>query len=264
MIINDVDDDIINKSIDTADEKSSPDSFGMDDPPMDGPSTSFDGMVELTLIDTAGIRRRGDHKSDIERATLMRCIRAMRRADVTILVANAMDGITQQDKSIAEQILQTKSGVLLAVNQWDRMREKRPVYKSYARKHLQFMKYVPIVFCSAKTGMAIDSLIDEAIRTYQQRRHRFKTRELIALAKRAALLHPPPRKGRRQCKIKHVTQAKASVPTFVFHVTHPHLIHFTYTRYMENVIRQYFPYTGTPINILWKKSAGRRARNRRR
>jgi GTP-binding protein len=212
----------------------------------------FDGQSVL-LIDTAGIRRRGRLGVGVERYSVLRALRALDRADITLLVLDATELVTAQDMHIAGYIQQAAKGIVLVVNKWDLVVDKSPVeFTKYIRGQLKFMSYAPVLCVSAKFGQGVDKIMPEACQVYQQRLKRLSTAAVNDVIQQAAAAHNLPRIGGKRLKILYATQAEVNPPTFVFFVNDTKLIHFSYRRYLENKLRQSFGFTGTPLRLIFK------------
>jgi GTP-binding protein len=212
----------------------------------------FDGQSVL-LIDTAGIRRRGRLGVGVERYSVLRALRALDRADITLLVLDATELVTAQDMHIAGYIQQAAKGIVLVVNKWDLVVDKSPIeFTKYIRGQLKFMSYAPVLCVSAKFGQGVDKIMPEACQVYQQRLKRLSTAAVNDVIQQAAAAHNLPRIGGKRLKILYATQAEVNPPTFVFFVNDTKLIHFSYRRYLENKLRQSFGFTGTPLRLIFK------------
>lgn len=211
--------------------------------------------IPLTLIDTAGIRRRGRVEQGIERFSVIRSMRAIDRADVVVLVIDATEGFTAQDLHIAGYIEEQKKGLVVVVNKWDLIEKDATTMEEYrerAREALDFMPYAPIVFTSAKLGQRVQQVLEAALLVQEQREKRVPTAALNRMLQDAVAAHPPPSKPGKWVKFYYITQADVSPPTFVIFVNDPQNIHFTYKRYLENQIREHFGFVGTPIRISFR------------
>jgi len=212
----------------------------------------FDGQSVL-LIDTAGIRRRGRWGVGVERYSLIRALRAIGEADIVLLVLDATELLTAQDKHIAGYIQQAAKGVVLVVNKWDLVVSKSEAEcNRYIRSQLRFMSYAPLVYISARFGQGMDKVMPQACQVYQERLKRLPTAVVNSVVQQAAAAHNLPRRGGKQLKILYATQAEVNPPTFVFFVNDAKLIHFSYQRYLENKLRQSFGFTGTPFRLVFK------------
>ena len=218
----------------------------------------------ITLIDTAGIRRRGRVERGIEKYSVIRSMRSIDRADVALLLIDAVDGVTDQDAHIAGYVLDRMKGVVVVVNKWDAVEKETNTmieFTKQIRADLKLLDYVPVVFISAKTHQRISTLLPTAMEVAAARKHRMGTSELNNLIRAAYDKVPPPNKGGRPLRIYYATQAETAPPTFVLFVNDPDLVHFSYERYLENRIREHNPFTGTPIRIIFRKRGGDEEKN---
>ncbi len=214
----------------------------------------WEGM-QVRLIDTAGIRRRGRIEPGIEKYSVLRALKAIERADVTMLVIDAVDGITAQDAHIAGMILEQTKSTAVLVNKWDAVEKDEHTINEYTdqiREGLNFMPYVPLLFISALTGQRVHQVIPTAARIQEERLTRVSTGDLNRIVKGAVERHAPPSKGGRRLKIFMAQQVRSDPPVFLFHINDTRLLHFTYERYLENQIRAEFPFTGTPIRLSFR------------
>ncbi len=210
---------------------------------------------EVTLIDTAGIRRRGAVEPGVEKYSVLRALRAINRADVVILVIDATEGVTAQDAHVAGYILEEEKSVVVAVNKWDLAGKEpgaEPAFREMARETLKFLPYVPILFVSALRRRGIPEIMDTALRVREARYQRISTGELNDLIRDAVAAHAPPSKWGKRLRIYYGTQAETNPPVFVFFVNDTRLVHFSYERYLENCIRERFPFEGTPIRLQFR------------
>ena len=211
--------------------------------------------VPLTLIDTAGIRRRGKIDPGVERYSVVRAHKAIERADVALLVIDAEAGITAQDLHIAGYILDAWKSVVVLVNKWDAIQKDTYTMNYYTEKildELNFMPYVPLLFISALSGQRVDQVLPLALEVQEARLQRVSTSALNRVLRDALDSHPAPSKAGKQLKIYYATQVRSDPPTFLVYVNDPKLMHFTYRRFLENRIRKAFPFPGTPIRIVLK------------
>jgi GTP-binding protein len=240
----------------------------------------------LLLIDTAGIRRRGRIAQGVEKFSTMRAQRAIDRCDVAVLMIDGIEGITAQDAHIAGYVHEAAKGIVLVVNKWDLVRERRrqmeearnveiapslvpgelprapsqreieeldaKEYTRQLRAALKFLPYAPIVFAAAKTGYHVGPILNHALRIYNTRQIRVPTAKLNEVVKDAVQRHHPTYVLGRVLRIYYVTQAEVSPPTFVFFVNDPELLHFTYERYLENRLREVFGFEGTAIRLQFR------------
>lgn len=209
----------------------------------------------LTLIDTAGIRRRGRVEQGIERISVMRSMRAIERADVVVLVINTDEGFTQQDLHIAGYVEEQKKGLVVALNKWDLIEKDHTTmdaYRATAARELDFMSYAPVVFISAKLQQRVNQVLDSALEVLEQRQKRISTAALNKMLREAVDRHQPPSRPGKWIKFYYVTQADTEPPTFIFFTNDPKQIHFTYRRYLENELRKQFGFEGTPIRMSFR------------
>lgn len=215
--------------------------------------------TDFVLIDTAGVRRKGKINLPIERYSVVRALRSIDRSDVTVLVLDAVEGVTEQDKKIAGYIHESGKGCIIIVNKWDLITKdsKTPLrYTEDIRRELAFLQYAPILYASALTHQRIDRLADLVKYVSEQRHMRVATGVLNELIADAQLTNPPPAKGGRPLRIYYLTQASVAPPTFVLFVNTPELLHFSYKRFIENRLRETFGFEGTPIRIVTRGKKG--------
>lgn len=211
--------------------------------------------LQVTLIDTAGIRKRGKIEQGVEQYSVLRSFKAIERADVALLMIDATTGITSQDAHIAGFILEEWKSCVVIVNKWDAVEKDAFTMEEYTRKiraDLNFMDYVPLLFISAKTGQRVDQVLPMALRVQEERLARLTTSKINAVIHNAQDAHPHPSHAGRQLKMYYGTQVRSDPPTFMIYVNHPELMHFTYLRYLENQIREEYGFLGTPIKIVTK------------
>jgi GTP-binding protein len=209
----------------------------------------------ITLIDTAGIRRRGRVEHGIERISVMRSMRAIERADVVVLVIDAIEDFTAQDLHIAGYVEEQKKGLVVAVNKWDLVEKDSftmDAYRKRAAVQLDFMPYAPLVFISAKQGLRVGQVIETALSVIKEREKRVSTAALNKVLKDAVSKHQPPSRPGKWLKFFYATQADTSPPTFIFFCNDPKQIHFSYRRYIENELREAFGFNGTPLRISFR------------
>jgi GTPase len=209
--------------------------------------------VPVTLIDTAGIRRRGHIEPGVEQYSVLRSLQAIERSDVVLLVLDATSGITAQDAHIAGFILDAWKSAVVLVNKWDIVEKDSYTMASFTqtvRQELNFMDYVPILFISAKTGQRVDQVLPLALRVQEERLTRLPTSKINRILQHAQDRHAAPSHGGAQLKIYYGTQVRNDPPTFLLHVNEPKLAHFTYIRYLDNRIREEHAFVGTPIRIV--------------
>lgn len=211
---------------------------------------------EYVFIDTAGLRRKNKIKEEIERYSIIRAVTAVERADVVILVIDAIEGVTEQDAKIAGIAHDRGKGIIIAVNKWDAIEKNNNTVKEYTqdiRDVLSFMPYAEILFISAKSGQRLNKIfemIDVVIENNSMRVATGVLNEIVAEA--VAMQQPPTDKGKR-LKIYYVTQVSVKPPTFVVFVNDKNLMHFSYTRYLENRIRDTFGFRGTALKFITRE-----------
>jgi GTP-binding protein len=213
------------------------------------------GDERVTLIDTAGIRRRGQIAPGIEKYSVLRALKAINRADVCLLVTDAQDTVTSQDQHIGGYILNEDKSVVIVVNKWDAIEKDTYTMLEYTqtvRSRLGFLDYVPVLFISAKTGQRVQQVLDTALQVRSERLHRISTGDLNHILQDAITHHPPKNKAGRQLKFYYATQAATDPPTFIFFVNDRKLLHFTYERYLENRIREFHAFLGTPLRLVFR------------
>jgi GTP-binding protein len=211
----------------------------------------------VTLIDTAGIRRRGKIDPGVEKWSVLRALKAIRRADVCLLLIDAVDGTTAQDAHVASFVLDEMKSVIVLVNKWDAIEKDTytiNLYTEEVREALKFLSYVPVEFISAKTGMRTDRVIPLALEIQEQRFVRIPTADLNKIIREATFRQSPPSKSGKRLKIKYASQVDVDPPKLVFHVNDHRLVHFSYQRYLENQIRASYPFAGTPLLMEFKST----------
>lgn len=209
----------------------------------------------FTLIDTAGIRRRGKIDPGVEKYSVLRALRVLRRADVALLLIDAVEGLTAQDTHIAGMITEENVSVIVLVNKWDAIAKDTYTINEYTdtlRQGLNFLPYVPFLFVSALTGQRINRILPQVVAVSEGRALRIPTGELNKLMREAVSRHAPPGKAGLRVKFFYATQVSVAPPTFVFFVNKPEWVHFSYQRYLENQIRAAYPFPGTPIKLIFR------------
>ncbi len=205
------------------------------------------------LIDTAGIRKHNKINERIEKFSVARTLLAIERADVCVLMIDALEGVTEQDTKIAGEAHEAGKGVIIAVNKWDEYEKENGTLERYTKEvyeKLPYLSYAPILFISAKTGQRVDKLFELINTVASQNALRVSTSVLNQVLNEAiAVVQPPTDKGRR-LKLYYMTQASTKPPTFVVFVNDKKLFHFSYERYLVNQIRKEFGLTGTPVRII--------------
>jgi GTP-binding protein len=213
------------------------------------------GGLNITLIDTAGIRRRGKIDHGVEQYSVLRAFKSIERSDVALLMIDAVTGITAQDAHIAGFILDEWKSCVVLVNKWDAIEKNNETMEEYTskiRRDLNFMDYVPILFISAKTGQRMEQVLPMALQVQEERLARLTTSTLNEIIHKAQDAHPHPTHAGRALKMFYATQVRSDPPTFMIYVNEPKLMHFSYLRYIENQIRKEYSFLGTPIRIVTK------------
>lgn len=212
----------------------------------------YDGR-KYTIIDTAGMRKKGKIYESTEKYSVLRALKAIDRSDVVLVVLNAEEGILEQDKKIAGYAHEAGRGVIIVVNKWDAIEKDEKTMKEFETKirdHFLFLDYAPIVFLSAKTKKRIHTLMPMIDLVSDNHSMRVQTNVLNDVIMDAIAMNPTPTDNGRRLKIFYATQVSVKPPTFVLFVNDPELLHFSYERFIENQIRNAFGFVGTPIRIF--------------
>lgn len=208
---------------------------------------------EYVFIDTAGLRRKKNVKEELEHFMVVRTVAAIERSDVVILVVDAVEGITEQEAKIAGIAHESGKGVIIAVNKWDAIeKDDKTVYKyeKDIRNVLSYMPYAEITFISALTGQRINKLYDIIDMVVSNHAMRIQTGVLNEIMTEAVAMQQPPSDKGKRLKLFYMTQVSVKPPTFVIFVNDKELMHFSYTRYIENRIREAFGFKGTPLKFI--------------
>ncbi len=209
---------------------------------------------KFTLIDTAGMRRRGKIEEAVERYSVMRSLRAVDRADVVLMMLNAAEGITEQDKKIAGYAHESGKGVIIVVNKWDIYPDKDDKstlrFTDDLRDEMGFLQYAPVLYTSALTGQRVNRVTELVKYVVEQQSMRIKTSVLNELIRDAISVNPPPMHKGRQLKIFFMTQTDVCPPKFIIFVNDMNLMHFSYLRFIENRLRESYGFEGTPIRLI--------------
>lgn len=211
------------------------------------------------LIDTAGIRRKSNIEESTERYSVIRAFKAVDRCDVVLMVIDGTEGVTEQDKRIAGFAHEAGKGSVLVINKWDLVEKDDKTlhkYEEKVRSELGFMQYAPTIFVSALTRQRVDKIIELTNFVAEQQTHRINTSVLNEVIAEAVQLTPPPTDKGKRLKILYSTQAGIKPPHFILFVNEPELMHFSYRRYLENVMRKNFGFEGSPIRITVRKREG--------
>jgi GTP-binding protein len=210
---------------------------------------------EITLIDTAGIRRRGKIDPGIEKYSVLRAIKALQRADIALLLIDAEEGVTSQDAHIGGMLAESMVGIVILVNKWDLIAKDSHTmvqFEEEVRSDLSFLPFAPIIFISALSGQRVNRILQQAVAVNEARYQRIATGALNKLMRRVTTEHTPPSKGGVRVKFFYATQPGVAPPTFIFFVNKPQWVHFGYQRYLENRLRAEFPLQGTPIRLIFR------------
>ena len=212
--------------------------------------------VKYTLIDTAGIRRRSKVTDDVEKFSVVRAVAAIERCDVALLVIDAEEGVTEQDKKIAGIAHEAGKGIVVVVNKWDLVKKETNTMRDFERQvkgELVFMSYAPVLFTSALKGQRLPQVLQTARNVAEMRAMRVSTGQLNNLIQDAMMMNNPPSDKGRRLKIYYVTQVGVKPPLFSFQVNDRELMHFSYARYLENKIRDAYSFAGTSIKFVFRE-----------
>ncbi|PDB74573.1 ribosome biogenesis GTPase Der [Listeria monocytogenes] len=216
---------------------------------------TFDGQ-DYVMIDTAGMRKRGKVYESTEKYSVLRAMRAIERSDVVLVVINAEEGIREQDKRIAGYAHDAGRAIIIVVNKWDAINKDEKtinVWTEDIREQFQFLSYAPIVFVSAKTKQRLNNLFPLINQVSDNHSLRVQSSMLNDVISDAVAMNPSPMDKGKRLKIFYTTQVAVKPPTFVVFVNDPELMHFSYERFLENRIREAFPFEGTPIRVIARK-----------
>lgn len=215
---------------------------------------------EYVAIDTAGMRKKGKVYEDIEKYSLIRSLKAIERSDVCVVVIDAKEGIIEHDKHIVSYATEAGKGIVLVINKWDTVKnpdQEIKKWKDLIKVEFQFIPYVKVVFLSAKEKKRIHTLMPEVISAYENNNKEVQTSLLNDVIMEASMMHPAPSYKNQRLKIYFVSQTGVCPPKFTFNVNNKGLVHFSYARYLENVIRENFDFSGTPIQLQFKNKNDR-------
>lgn len=214
-----------------------------------------DGQKYL-LIDTAGIRRKNKVNEDIERYSIIRAVAAIERCDVCLLMIDATEGVTEQDKKIAGVAHEAGKGIIVVVNKWDLVEKETNTMRDFKRqieRQLTFMSYAPSIFISVLTGQRMDQVLSVSTRVAEQRAMRVPTGQLNSLITDATMMKQPPSDKGKRLKIYYAAQVGVKPPLFSFKINSRELMHFSYARYLENKIREGFGFEGCSIKFVFRE-----------
>jgi GTPase len=210
------------------------------------------------LIDTAGLRKRGKVYESVEKYSVLRALKAIERSDVCLIVLDGERGIAEQDKKIAGYAHEAGRASIFVVNKWDAVEKDEKTMNRFIEKirdEFQFMPYAPILFVSAKTKKRIHQILPTVNEVAEQHAMRISTSTLNQVLHDAIMMTPPPSDRGKRLRIHYITQFGVKPPTFALFVNDPELAHFSYLRYLENQLRQAFPFYGTPIRLVLRKKS---------
>ncbi len=208
---------------------------------------------EYVFIDTAGLRRKSKIKEELERYSIIRAVSAVERADVVLMVIDAVEGVTEQDAKIAGIAHERGKGIIIVVNKWDAIEKNDKTmreYESEVRRVLSFMPYAEIMYVSAQTGQRLVKLYDMIDMVIENQSLRVATGVLNEIMMEAVAMQQPPSDKGKRLKLYYITQVSVKPPTFVIFVNDKELMHFSYTRYLENRIREAFGFRGTSLKFF--------------
>lgn len=208
---------------------------------------------EYVFIDTAGLRRKSKIKEELERYSIIRTVSAVERADVVVLVIDAVEGVTEQDAKIAGIAHERGKGMIVAVNKWDAIEKNDKTIYEFTKQIkdvLSFMPYAEYLFISAKTGQRLNKLFESIDVVIQNHSLRVATGVLNEIFMEAIAMQQPPSDKGKRLKLFYITQVSVKPPTFVIFVNDKELMHFSYTRYIENKVREAFGFAGTPLRFI--------------
>lgn len=209
--------------------------------------------ISFVLIDTAGMRRKSKIDEAVERYSVMRSLRAIDRADIVLMVIDATEGVTEQDKKIVGYAHEAGKGTILVVNKWDLVEKDSKTSLRFTediRRELAFLQYAPVLFMSALTKQRVQRVPELVKFVADQHAMRVSTSVLNQVLQDAQTINPPPTSVGKRLKIYYVTQATVKPPTFVFFVNDPEIMHFSYLRFLENKLREAFGFEGTPLKLV--------------
>tara|TARA_B100001175_G_scaffold124398_1_gene105964 strand:+ start:1 stop:1155 length:1155 start_codon:yes stop_codon:yes gene_type:complete len=219
---------------------------------------------EYLLVDTAGIRRRGKVSQKIETFSIVSALKSIERAEVTLLIIDAEEGITEQVMKIAGYANERKKSLLIVMNKWDLVNKDGKNLKQVEEEvydRLGFISFAPILFVSAKTGQRIPQIFEKILNVHGQYVRRIQTSDLNTILQLIVNQHPPPSKSGRPTKVFYGNQVSVAPPSFVFMTNNPDKTNFAYERYIANQFRYHFGFEGTPLNFIWRKKKSTRSRN---
>ncbi len=219
----------------------------------------FNGQKYI-LIDTAGIRKKSRISEATERYSVIRSLKSIERADVVLIMLDAVGGVIEQDKRVAGYVHEQAKANILVVNKWDLIEKDGHTMNKFdkdIRQELKFLSYSPLLYISALTRKRIFKVLELVDFVAEQNNRRINTAELNKVINEAMMLNPLPGGGGKKVKILYATQVRTAPPSFVFFANHPEMVHFSYLRYLENVMRKNFGFEGTPIRLFVRQNKGK-------
>jgi len=235
----------------------------------DSPGTTRDAVntvlryqkQDVMLIDTGGLRRRGRIEAGIEYYSVIRALRAISQCHVALLTIDASKLVTAQDIHVARYVVEARKGVIVVANKWDLVpEERREEYRRSIEQRFKFLAFAPIIFASALTGYGVSKVMATAIDVCRQRSTKLPDETVSAIIMKAYTEHPPLRRGTGSLEVYDAHQEGINPPTFIIQVNEPELVHFSYRRYLENSLRRFFAFTGTPLAMIFRKSSRKTSR----
>lgn len=211
---------------------------------------------KFLLIDTAGLRKRSRVKESVEYFSTIRSFSSIQRCDVAVIIIDAQEGITDQDKKVIEEAVQFKKGIILALNKWDLIEKDTQTAAEYERQikdSIPYLKYLPIIFISALTHKRVFKVIEIASSIFQERKKKIKTSELNNFFEPIIKNTPPAAISGKEIKIKYITQVKSKPPVFAFFCNHPKLIKTNYRSFLESKLRERFGFFGIPLTLVFRR-----------
>ncbi|WP_283678769.1 ribosome biogenesis GTPase Der [Lentilactobacillus sp. Marseille-Q4993] len=209
--------------------------------------------TKFTMVDTAGIRKRGKVYENTEKYSVMRAMKAIDQSDVSLFVINAEEGIREQDKRVAGYAHEAGKAVIIVVNKWDTLKKDNHTqtdFENFIRNGFKYLDYAPIIFISAKTGQRVEQLPALIKRVNENHKRRVQSSALNDVIMDAISIHPTPTVNSKRLRVYYATQVAVGPPTFIVFVNDPELMHFSYQRFLENQIREHFDFSGTPVRII--------------
>lgn len=222
----------------------------------------WNNQHRITIIDTAGIRKKKSQEGDIEKLSSLWSLKVIENSHIALVVLDAQKGPQLQDIKISGYVMDNFKSCVVIVNKWDTVLDRSSSamnkYEQFIRDTLKFWDNVPIIFTSATTGFNVNKIMDVVVKVIEERKVKISTNKLFQIVEQAMITRPPPKKAGKKLKFKFITQANMyGSPTFVFFVNYPDIAE-GYMKYLEGVIRSYYPYTGTPIRLLVRKNESKK------